>query len=81
MTPQEQSARENVHRLSRREQEVLDLLSHGMTNREIASDLLISPDTVKDHVRAVRSKLGARTRVHAAQIAWLARDTTVRNAA
>lgn len=81
MTLQEQSARKRVHRLTLREHEVLHLLSRGMSNREIARSLFISPETVKDHVRAIRSKLGVPTRVHAAQVAWLARGVTARNAA
>ncbi|GGN71919.1 DNA-binding response regulator [Streptomyces albiflavescens] len=81
MTPQEQSARERVHRLSHREQEVLHLLGRGMSNREIARSLFISPETVKDHVRAIRSKLSVPTRVHAAHVAWLARGATAGNAA
>lgn len=76
MTPQEKSARENVDRLSSREQEVLQLLGHGMSNREIATSLSISPETVKDHVRSIRSKLNVANRVHAAHVAWLARGMT-----
>ncbi|MFI6408083.1 response regulator transcription factor [Streptomyces sp. NPDC050548] len=76
MTPQEKSARENVNRLSGREQEVLQLLGHGMSNREIATSLSISPETVKDHVRSIRSKLNVANRVHAAHVAWLARGMT-----
>jgi DNA-binding NarL/FixJ family response regulator len=75
-TPQEESALERVHRLSHREQEVLHHLGHGRSNREIARSLFISPETVKDHVRAIRAKLGAPTRVHAAHVAWLARGAT-----
>ncbi|MFC8096832.1 LuxR C-terminal-related transcriptional regulator [Streptomyces sp. NPDC057301] len=81
VTPQEQSACERMHRLSRREQQVLQLLSRGMSNRDIARTLFISPETVKDHVRAVRSKLGVSTRVHAARVAWLARGSAAGNAA
>ncbi|MFJ5772586.1 DNA-binding response regulator [Streptomyces sp. NPDC093094] len=79
--PQEQSARERIHRLSRREREVLHLLGQGMSNREIARCLFISPETVKDHVRSLRTKLGAPTRVHAARVAWLARGAANGNAA
>ncbi|MFI1922511.1 response regulator transcription factor [Streptomyces sp. NPDC020377] len=81
MTPQEESARERICRLSRREHEVLHLLSRGMSNREIAGTLFISPETVKDHVRAIRSKLGAPTRVQAAHVAWLARIAATESAA
>ena len=74
-SPSQQSAKERVQSLSSREQEVLQLLSRGMSNREIATRLFISPETVKDHVRAIRSKLGVANRVHAAQMAWLSRGS------
>jgi len=51
--------------LSRRESEVLDLLTQGMTNRAIAKALFISDSTVKVHVRHIFGKLGARTRAEA----------------
>ncbi|MFE2579855.1 LuxR C-terminal-related transcriptional regulator [Streptomyces sp. NPDC059378] len=80
MTPQERSACDRVHRLSHREHEVLQLLGRGMSNREIAASLFISPETVKDHVRAIRSKLGVTSRVLAAHVAWLARGAASRKA-
>ncbi|MEU6306116.1 response regulator transcription factor [Streptomyces chartreusis] len=78
---QEQSAREKVHRLSHREREVLELIGRGLSNRQIAASLFISPETVKDHVRAVRTKLDAASRIHAARVAWLARDMNALDAA
>ena len=51
--------------LSARELEVLNLLARSMSNREIAGDLFISENTVKNHVSNVLSKLEARTRVEA----------------
>jgi two-component system NarL family response regulator len=51
--------------LSARELEVLNLLARSMSNREIANDLFISENTVKNHVSNVLSKLEARTRVEA----------------
>jgi ATP/maltotriose-dependent transcriptional regulator MalT len=51
--------------LSRREQEVLDLLQQGLRNREIARALFIEESTVKVHVRHIMTKLGARTRAEA----------------
>lgn len=50
-------------RLTRRERDVLLRVATGMSNAEIAEDLAIGTATVKDHVRALRTKLGARTRV------------------
>jgi DNA-binding NarL/FixJ family response regulator len=53
--------------LSSREQEVLRLLAEGMTDREIAAALAISPRTVESHVSSVLRKLGVRNRAEAAQ--------------
>ncbi len=53
--------------LSAREQEVLRRLAEGMTDREIASALAISPRTVESHVSSVLRKLGVRNRAEAAQ--------------
>jgi DNA-binding CsgD family transcriptional regulator len=36
-----------------------------MPNREIAAALSLSPDTVKDHLRRIYTKLGVETRLHA----------------
>jgi DNA-binding NarL/FixJ family response regulator len=48
------------------EQRVLALLAHAWTNKEIASDLGISPATVKRHMEKILKKLGLRNRVEAA---------------
>ena len=53
--------------LSAREQEVLRLLADGLTDREIAAGLAISPRTVESHVSSVLRKLGVRNRAEAAQ--------------
>ena len=52
-------------RLSKREREILRLLSNGMTNEGIGGELFISPETVRTHVRRAISKLGAKTRTQA----------------
>lgn len=49
-------------RLSKREQEVVDLLSRGYTNYQIAQYLGISEKTVKNHLNHVYGKLGTRNR-------------------
>lgn len=56
-------------RLTEREREVLELIVEGLTNKEIASRLYLSPDTVKNHVVHVMEKLGASDRTQAAVFA------------
>jgi DNA-binding NarL/FixJ family response regulator len=69
---------ENIHRLSqehnsrtenpltRREKEILELIRHGLSNKEIATQLHITPNTVKNHVHHLLEKLKVRSRHHAA---------------
>jgi LuxR family maltose regulon positive regulatory protein len=52
--------------LSQRELEVLALMAAGLTNREIAERLVISPETVKKHTTAIYGKLGVKNRTEAA---------------
>ena len=51
--------------LSKREMEVLNCLAKGMTSAQIASDLFISENTVKTHVRHILEKLEASNRAEA----------------
>jgi DNA-binding CsgD family transcriptional regulator len=51
--------------LSEREIEVLDLAGRGMTNKEIAERLSLSPHTVARHLANARTKLGAANRAEA----------------
>jgi len=55
--------------LTPRERDVLDALSRGRTNAEIADELDVSGETVKTHVSRVMRKIGARNRTHAAVLA------------
>jgi len=55
--------------LSRRECEILELLSSGQSNKELARALGISPNTVKTHVARILEKLDARNRVEAIKTA------------
>jgi LuxR family maltose regulon positive regulatory protein len=52
--------------LTRREKEVLELISNGYTNREISDELFIAEVTAKVHVRNIIRKLGVRSRTEAA---------------
>ena len=51
--------------LTRREHEVLELMAFGLTNKEIASRLVVSPRTVETHIDRVLGKLNAPTRMRA----------------
>lgn len=55
--------------LTRREQEVLELLAKGRSNKEIASTLSISEPTVKTHLRSLFSKLDVLSRTEAIAVA------------
>ena len=55
--------------LSQREREVLALIVEGLSNEEIARQLVISPATAKHHVSACIEKLGAANRAQAASLA------------
>ena len=59
------SSRSPQELLSPREREVLELMSRGFRNREIANALVISESTTKVHVRHILEKLGVRTRAEA----------------
>jgi DNA-binding NarL/FixJ family response regulator len=61
--------------LTRREREVLALVAAGRSNREIASELVVSPHTIHRHVANILRKLGEPTRAAAA--ARAARDGLV----
>ncbi|HTD51084.1 MAG TPA: response regulator transcription factor [Acidimicrobiia bacterium] len=61
--------RGNVPRLSDRELEVLRLVARGFSNRDIATELVIAENTVKNHVRNILEKLQLRSRMEAAMYA------------
>jgi DNA-binding NarL/FixJ family response regulator len=59
------------HPLSEREYAVAKLIATGLTNREIATELVLAPKTVSAHVEHILAKLGASRRAEIA--AWVAR--------
>lgn len=62
--------------LSEREQEVLQYVAAGFSNRDIAERLCITESTVKKHLRNILAKLHVQNRVQAAMLARERRDST-----
>lgn len=60
----------DVVRMTKREQEVISLLSDGMTNKEIAQKILTSTYTVKSHIRNIMEKLALHTRLEVANYSY-----------
>jgi two-component system NarL family response regulator len=54
--------------LTRREQQLVHMISHGLTNKEIAAQLNLSEQTVKNHIHRMLRKLGASDRMAAVEI-------------
>jgi two-component system NarL family response regulator len=61
-----------IPELTGRELEILGLVGNGKTSREIAEELFISENTVRNHVRNVLDKLGLRSRFEA--VNWAQRE-------
>ena len=74
------SSDEDLDQLTGREQEILELLSTGLSNKEIGDKLFLTEKTIKHYVTNILQKLQVRNRVEAALLAqksgWLDNKST-----
>lgn len=66
-----------THDLTRREVEILAMLTHGATNKGISDKLCISPNTVRTHLNHIFKKIKVSSRLEAS--AWSAENLFIRN--
>jgi DNA-binding NarL/FixJ family response regulator len=66
----ERTGQERLNVLTAREREILALVGRGLSNEEIAAELVLSPATARTHVSRAMTKLGARDRAQLVVIAY-----------
>ncbi len=66
-SPKQSPIEQRPGELTPRRREILELVSKGLTNEEIAKALFISLSTTKVHVKHIYEKLGVRSRLEAAR--------------
>jgi DNA-binding NarL/FixJ family response regulator len=76
--PSNESAQRRVDTLTPRELEVLGRMAAGLSNSEIADELIVGDNTIKTHVSHILNKLGARDRIQAVILAYQAGVTDPR---
>jgi two-component system response regulator DevR len=59
--------------LTRREQQLVEMIGGGLTNKEIANELNLSDQTVKNHIHRILKKLGVSDRLSAAEVCRIQR--------
>jgi DNA-binding NarL/FixJ family response regulator len=59
--------------LTRRQQQLVPLIAQGLTNKEIATHLCISEQTVKNHIHDIMKRMGAEDRLQVADMTHLSR--------
>ena len=68
----------HLHELTPREREVTQLLLTGMSTRDVAQELWVTPETLRGHVKAIFAKMGVASR--AELFARLSHEPPVRSA-